>query len=405
MNATGTAPRRRRWWSRRRQVDGDERPQPRKRIWVQHVDAELEGLRIRVAVERAKGLTPAQEVAADGVELLITRAQRAADRIDPIPGRIMNWWRGTLVETAYRNLHSARAQMVDLYDEAELNAEIPAVVSRVHATLSLSDPRRVSSEDLRHLPLPDRRAWLRRLIEDSYDALDMKYSRLHNFRNIVLSAALVISGLLLVAMSIMWAHPGFIPLCFPASDVPVGAPTRVLNCPTRTLAPGPQQWDVVVVALLGLLGGALATSVAIRKIQGAGVPYDVPVALAWLKVPLGAFVAVLGIVAIQGGFIPGLSRLDTQEQILAYALLLGFAQQLFTGVLDSKAQSLVADLPTKESGGETRVVSEPMVAEAEPASPGDTAVAAPRVPQQRAAPESERVTDPAPTGDRPDSGA
>ena len=114
---------------------------------------------------------------------------------------------------------------------------------------------------------------------------------------------------------------------------------------------------MIVVALLGLLGGALATSVAIRKIEGAGTPYDVPVALAWLKVPLGAFVAILGILAVRGGFVPGLSQLDTQDQILAYALLFGFSQQLFTGVLDSKALSLVADLPTKEHSTETRVTA------------------------------------------------
>jgi hypothetical protein len=36
-----------------------------------------------------------------------------------------------------------------------------------------------------------------------------------------------------------------------------------------------------------------------------------------LKGPLGAFTPVVGPVAIQGDFVPGLSVLDSQEQILA----------------------------------------------------------------------------------------
>ena len=342
------------WWQRARdQVEQHHRDAPRRRrIWVQHVDAELQGMLIRIRVLKAPGtLTPAQDAAAQGVCELIDRAQNAANRVDPYPSRLMNWWRGTLVESAYRNLHEAKAQMVDLYDAHELNAEIPGVVARVHSTMHLSDPRRVSSHDLQALGVEDQRAWLRRLTCDSYDALDMKYSRLRNFRNVILSAAFVLAMLTGLTVILMWFRPTFISLCFPAGE------TGLLNCPSTAGASAPSSWDVIVVALLGLLGGALATSVAIRKIEGAGTPYDVPVALAWLKVPLGAFVAILGILAVRGGFVPGLSQLDTQDQILAYALLFGFAQQLFTGVLDSKALSLVADLPTKEHSTETRVVA------------------------------------------------
>lgn len=349
-----TVPAAARGWRRRGRDEDEERPgfPRRRRIWVQHVDAELEGLLIRIRVLRAPGqLTPAQEAVAEGVVGLVDRAQRAANRVDPYPSRIMNWWRGTLVEAAYRNLHEARAQMVDLYDAHELNAEIPGVVARVHSTMHISDPRRVGSSDLQSLCVEDQRAWLRRLISDSYDALDMKYSRLRNFRNVILSAALVLAMLTAAAVVLMWFRPEFISLCFQAEG-------GGLNCPSGSGIAEPASWDVIVVALLGLLGGALATSVAIRKIEGAGTPYDVPVALAWLKVPLGAFVAILGLLGVRGGFVPGLSQLDTQDQILAYALLFGFSQQLFTGVLDSKALALVADLPTKEHGMETRVVSE-----------------------------------------------
>jgi hypothetical protein len=142
-------------------------------------------------------------------------------------------------------------------------------------------------------------------------------------------------------------NPNVLPLCFPREVAAVGSATveQNLNCPTQSNTTEPSGGDVLIVALLGLLGGALAASISIRNLKGTSTPYDVPVALAMLKVPLGAFTAILGLVAIQGDFVPGLSVLDSQGQILAYALIFGFAQQVFTRLLDQRAQTLLSGLP------------------------------------------------------------
>ena len=110
---------------------------------------------------------------------------------------------------------------------------------------------------------------------------------------------------------------------------------------------------------MGLLGGSLAAAISIRKARGTSTPYDIPVVLATLKVPTGALTAVVGLIAIRGNFVPGLSALDSQEQILAYALVLGYAQQLATGFLDRKAQTLEKD----------RAPEPPAKPAAEPAGP------------------------------------
>jgi hypothetical protein len=52
-----------------------------------------------------------------------------------------------------------------------------------------------------------------------------------------------------------------------------------LNCPTGTALPGPQAADILVVAMLGALGGALTATLSIRNLKGTSTPYDVPVAL------------------------------------------------------------------------------------------------------------------------------
>ena len=43
---------------------------------------------------------------------------------------------------------------------------------------------------------------------------------------------------------------------------------------------------------------------------------------------------------------PGFSVIDQQSQILAYAFVLGFAQQLFTKMLDNRAERLLANVPS-----------------------------------------------------------
>jgi len=316
----------------------------RKRVWVQQVAVAALALETRLQIAEARGLTKDQKAAAAGVREFLARAKNAAHRIDPIPSRWANWWRGTLVDTAYQNLHAARAQMIDVYDEAELTAEIPRALARSQAGLHREDPRQVDGPTLLSLPLASRRAVLQRSIEDGYDASDRQHERLRSFRNIILLSAVLIALLVAITIYAVWANPQWMPLCFPADQ-----PPDTLNCPTGSGVTEPQSMDIVVVALMGLLGGSLAATVSIRNLRGTSTPYDVPVALAMLKVPLGAFTAIVGLVAIRGEFVPGLTALDSQEQILAYALILGFGQQVFTRTLDKKAQNLLEALPSKDA--------------------------------------------------------
>lgn len=349
----------------------DRRGRPRKRIWVQHVAVETDKLEMRVEAARARGtLTESQDVVAEGVLGFVRRARLAAFRDDPIPNRFPNWWRGTLVEAAYRQMHTARAQMIDLYDDAELLAEIPLVVARANATLHRDDPRRLSVGELMQDPPEVRRARMRRLVGDSYEQLDLEHAQLRSFRNILLSAAAFLTAITLATLVVVALNPSLIPLCFEGT---------VRACPTTEWVgePQPRSADILVVAVLGALGGALAATLSIRNLKGTSTPYDVPVALAALKVPMGALTAILGLVAIQGQFIPGLSQLDSQGMILAYALVFGFAQQALSRLLDRQAQNLLEGLPggrdveptpnTKEGLSPTSAYGPPPVEDVAPA--------------------------------------
>ena len=69
-------------------------------------------------------------------------------------------------------------------------------------------------------------------------------------------------------------------------------------------------------------------------------------ALAAVASAAGALVAVAGVLLLTGNFVPGFSVIDQQSQILAYAFVLGFAQQLFTKMLDNRAERLLANVPS-----------------------------------------------------------
>ena len=64
-------------------------------------------------------------------------------------------------------------------------------------------------------------------------------------------------------------------------------------------------------------------------------------ALALLKLPTGALTAVLGLVLMRGEFVPGLSALDSSAQIISWAVVLGYSQQLLTRFVDQRAQSVL----------------------------------------------------------------
>jgi hypothetical protein len=317
---------------------------PRRRIWVQHVAVETSRLQMRVDAARVRAdLTPSQQVTAAAIDEFIATARAAAYRDDPVPGRLANWWRGTLVEAAYLNMHNARTALFDLYTDDELRAEIPMVVARANATLHRDDPRRMTVAEMNALPQKRLRPRMRRVVGDSYEQLDLEHRQLRSFRNIVLMAAAFLLLSVAVTLYFVTTHPTWLPLCF-------GSATNGQSCPSGQGANVHPTWaDILIIAGMGALGGAFAATLSIRNLKGTSTPYDVPVALAALKVPMGALTAILGLVAIKGGFVPGLSDLDNQSQVLAYALLFGFAQQALSRLLDMRAQDLLEGLPGGEA--------------------------------------------------------
>ncbi|MEQ4718623.1 hypothetical protein [Nonomuraea sp. B19D2] len=99
--------------------------------------------------------------------------------------------------------------------------------------------------------------------------------------------------------------------------------------------------DYIVVEVAGLIAAGVASTSALRHIRGTTTAHAIPVALALLKLPMGALTAVLGLLLMRGGFVPGLSALDSSAQIVAWAVIFGYSQELFTKFVDRQGQAVL----------------------------------------------------------------
>lgn len=267
-------------------------------------------------------------------------------------------------EAAYVHLHEAEIAVAKILPHDQIKARIPEALARLQ-TMDVTDPRRRAAETqlTSNSSESELRAAFQSATRIGLELKDQQHDRLRAFRNIVLATAAAL-GLLVVAVCLVGAwRPDALPICFgpPPTTTAGGVPPPVqgpsgVACPSEDAPPSPgtharrlpAPGDVTLVALLGLLGGGLSAALFLRGLQGTSTPYDVPVALAVLKLPSGALSALVGLLFVRGGFVPGLSQLDSQPQILAYAFLFGIAQQIVTRLVDQQAQDILTKVPSKE---------------------------------------------------------
>lgn len=352
---------------------------PRKRVggWREIVAARA--ALIEAQLEATKVDTEEWRTTRASVHKHLRYAREAADR-RRLFRSTYDWWTGAHVTAAWAHLHNAELLLVSVASKEDLTAGRHAVIALVEQTFSKPDPR--CAEARRQLidewPKPgdpDRpgaaeRAAYRTALQWGFAAADEQYARVRSLRNLIFGATLMMTFLAVLLAVLGAYYPDLINLCF--TNVTENG-QRMHSCPTGI--GGPSGGDIFLVELLGLLGGSLSAMLAIRGMRGTSTPYGVPVALALLKLPAGALVSLSGLLLLGGEFFPGLSGLDSPQQIVAYALVLGYAQQLVTRLVDRQANNVLDRVPS----------AEPTAREPEPAPPATPAAPViPPVPRQPA---------------------
>jgi hypothetical protein len=317
-------------------------------------------------------------------------AREAAHAVKLEPRKRFRIFRnGPLIERAMSNLDAAEAHLLNLAQADYLLGQMPCLLRHVRCHLPPTDPARQEFEriaqklgikdpdhalaqnakgptlDEKREIIEEERGKIVTTVRAASSAALREHVRLRSFRNVVVVTT-ILMALLAVGVGLTgFLRPTLIPLCF----APQESGQAVVVCPTAQSAPfsitqeaGTQQpatqvqdiddavretaspQDLMVVELVGLTAAAIAAAAAIRRIKGSSERYGLPVALAALKLPTGAITAFLGLLLMRGQFVPGLSALDTSAQILAWALVFGYAQQLFTRLVDQQGQTVLENV-------------------------------------------------------------
>lgn len=328
-------------------------------------------------------------ILAKGLYCHVDAAREAAKRAKLNPTRRLWFFRyGPLRERALNNLYAAEANLLSIAPDDYVLGQLPCLLRHVQCHLKPGDPRLQEFERIakrlgvtvpgdpagsvnRPLDEQDRQRIVSITRGASSEAL-REQVRVRSFRNILAVTAVGMTFLAIALAVAGFRNPILIPMCF----APEEAGQAVVVCPTEqsdsftvsTPRPAGERepdidgklletakgYDILVVELVGLAAAGVAAAAAIRGIRGSSERYGVPVMLAALKLPTGAVTAVLGMVLMRGEFVPGLSALDTSAQVLAWALVFGYAQQLFTRLVDRQGQTVLdsvrgADKPTRTS--------------------------------------------------------
>jgi hypothetical protein len=343
-------------------------------------------LQILLATRSAALPEPVVDSVTRAVTEQLEKARNAAHSVHrhrTTVARVVEAWSAARVRSAFLSLHAAEVAMVPLLSEDQIEARIPEALARLDK-LPPTDQRRREAEVRLRVAKPGarRRADYVTAVRLGYGIKDAQHAQLHSFRNIVYGTTFALTVVVIALCLIGASFPDAIPLCFTPTPTtqqpgtvtttttrPPGptTPTTTIQrqntiCPSEEQPPEPSSagrrlpapGDVTLTALFGLLGGALSGAFTIRNLQGTSTPYTVPVALSLLKLPAGALTAIVGILLVRGEFIPGLSQLDNQPQILAYAFIFGIAQLAVTRYVDDRAQEVLSRMPSKAPAGRAR---------------------------------------------------
>ncbi|WP_257457744.1 hypothetical protein [Archangium lipolyticum] len=295
---------------------------------------------------RPNAAVNAAELARDAREHLGRAARAVHQKRSP-------WGRsGVFIDTIETSLHAAQCLMLRYMPLGDLEARLPELIAIIREHLPAQDPRRVAVEELLQAPhassllTEPKRETVATAVEAALAAQEQEQVRVRSFRNIVYGVTACLTLLAVGLGILMAANPKLMPICFqpqgqivcPSASQPV--PSHVED-PDPLFAELATRADYFVIELVGLTAAAVAAAASLRQLRGTSVPYSVPLALSLLKLPTGALTAVLGLLLMRGQFIPGLSALDTSAQIIAWAIVFGYAQQLFTRLVDQRGQALL----------------------------------------------------------------
>jgi hypothetical protein len=268
--------------------------------------------------------------------------------------------RGAAVERVVSHLDAVDADIMQLAPASYVNGRLLGLLTEIRCQLPANDPRVKRITELAKSPNDPLAERDRELIVATQRAASAEarrqIRRLSSFTRVLYATAAVLTVGMVIFALVGFLGPRNLPVCFypvdgvvcptsmtdtpnPVKDAVSGQPKPVTSAVDTAMRRYAGKWDIALIEGVGLLAAAVAAAGSLSRTRGTATPFHVPLALAVLKLPTGALTAILGLLLMRGGFVPGLGALDTPAQVIAWALILGYSQQLFTRVVDRYAES------------------------------------------------------------------
>lgn len=314
---------------------------------------------------------PQHKALADQILAQLASAQTTASQKDEPQGR---WWKirraivGASLERTLGRLDAVEADLLRLAPDDYVCALLPSLSAHVNRFLPKDDPRRVRLNAI-VASMPDgtltqtERGVAIAAFHAANSQRRRELLRLRTFRNMLVAVTVILLMIAAFVGALAWSRPTLLPICFHPNDKIVCTTHQSPYTDKegefdRHVAATVSRWDVPLVEVVGLVAAALAGAFSLRGVRGTSTPYSLPVALAGLKLATGALTAFLGLMLMRGAFVPGLSALDSSAQILSWAIVFGYAQQLFTRLVDQQAQHVLQGVGGRGAAGDRKLGSD-----------------------------------------------
>jgi hypothetical protein len=289
-----------------------------------------------------------------GPRSAVERHLGTARRASMAPFPRWQWWNGTSIETAWNATHLAQATLPLVVETPALPRQLVDARRRAIMRLTKGDPLRLAVEEpelgervAAHQATAEDRQTIAAALQASLELADDEHRNLRDWRNRLLRVAMLAALALALTIVAAALRPEYLPLCGPSGGGGTLCPGGGATATSR---------DAGVVAFLGALGGALAAIIAMRRASPGSSPYRITPALSLVRVPLGGLTAVVGVMLVQSGEVPGVS-LTSASQVAVFALLFGFSQELVTRLLETRARVVQDATKGRSSSADRQDVS------------------------------------------------
>lgn len=321
--------------------EGDSSFEP---AWVARVRTavhRIEGDLARSNRDRAPGEYAIAEQALARARDYAARPSRATGRRWSRPARrIAVWWTGTDVNQAWAAAHAAEQALLAVEPSEVVRSRVGDMAAMVVTTLTPGDLR--VADYLKTLEilakrdgpiLPADRAQLAAILDDCHSASDGAKADARSFRNTLILLGGLLSVLVVAIAIVAWGDQSFRSVFAPSGQEP-------------------GRWYVLELELVASLAGLTGAGLALKSYLGFQDTYGLPLVQALLKASTGAATGLFGVLLVQSGLITALKP-QTGGGVFAIAIIFGYAQYLFTRLVDGQANAVLTSAGSRNEPNTT----------------------------------------------------